>query len=411
VKVPATPTRAIGLTSAALLTLAAVTGCTLPWGGDGAGPPVPVPTFAPAVATVTSPEAPVLLSLPSEVSDQAGATAVVVVKPRHGRVPAGRVEVRDGADDGGGGHLVGAADATAATQQVRVEVHLDRLGSGTHRLRAAFIPDSGTTRSSAPVTVTSRAGCVWSPSSCGFPDAATTGVPTGTRLTPSGSITVKREGAVLENLDITGTLTIKASHVTVRNTRVRSGGYAVITVDPSASDVTLTDVDVIGNGLAGSAGSSGIVGTATVSGARVSGVENGFLPGSGSRISGSYVARLAAPGKPHYDGVQIDGDVHDVTLSDTTIDLSEHDQTSAVMVDNYYGPVSAIAVDHNLLAGGGFTVYADGSFSTTAPITGVAYTRNRVAAGSYGTHVVRNASTVWTDNVVDGDGQALDVTG
>jgi hypothetical protein len=230
----------------------------------------------------------------------------------------------------------------------------------------------------------------------------------GTRLRPSGPVTVDRPGTVIQGLDIAGALTINASHVTVVDTRVRGSAFSVVDIDGEATDVVLRNVEVDGLGRAGTAGSSGIVGgSATILRTRVTGVENGIVPGSGSRIQDSYVHALGSPGSPHYDGIQIDGGVEDVSMTGSTIDVSDHTQTSAVMIDNYSGPVAGITVAHNLLMGGGYTVYADGSFSRTQSIAGVTYADNRMVRGYYGYGLLRNAAVSWAGNVADHSGSVV----
>ena len=50
-------------------------------------------------------------------------------------------------------------------------------------------------------------------------------------------------------------------------------------------------------------------------------------------------------------------------ISHNTI-INNHTSTSAIMIDNGFGPISDIKVDGNLLIGGGYTVYSD---ATKAP--------------------------------------------
>ena len=237
--------------------------------------------------------------------------------------------------------------------------------------------------------------------------SSTAGVPAGTSLKASGSVTVSTDGAVVDGLNITGTLTINASNVTVRNTRVTSGAFWTVTIKDSAKNVTLENVTVDSKGMSGSEGSSGIVGPGTFKAVEVTGAENGFVPGSGSLITGSYVHDLNAPGAPHYDGIQIDGGLSNIRVENSTIDMSNHGQTSAVMVDNYFGAISNVVVDGNRLLGGGYTVYADGNFSSTSKISGVKYINNKLGKGYYGYALLRNADVTWSGNVDDKTGKAV----
>ncbi len=58
----------------------------------------------------------------------------------------------------------------------------------------------------------------------GLPTQATTGVLDESLLTPSGGVVVVEDGSVIENLEITGVLDIRANNVTVRNVRVNAEG-------------------------------------------------------------------------------------------------------------------------------------------------------------------------------------------
>ena len=72
-------------------------------------------------------------------------------------------------------------------------------------------------------------------SSGGFPNASNTGVPAGVSLKPSGSITVTQNGAVLDGLDVSGSIRVQANNVTIKRTRIRNPGGQAITVSPSTS--------------------------------------------------------------------------------------------------------------------------------------------------------------------------------
>lgn len=73
------------------------------------------------------------------------------------------------------------------------------------------------------VVIRNKSDCDNRPSPCASadPDGTNTGVPAGTTLTPSGSINVTTNGAVINALDITGCIDINANNVTIQNTRVQ----------------------------------------------------------------------------------------------------------------------------------------------------------------------------------------------
>ena len=244
---------------------------------------------------------------------------------------------------------------------------------------------SVTTTTSAPVTTTTVG-------------AGVTGVPAGTTLRASGSITVTTAGTVIDGLDVSGNIYVAASNVTIKRTRVRGAAYALIQIKAGMTGVRIEDVELDGLGTAGQSNSCGVQGTATVLRANIHSVENGLVPESGSVLQGNYIHHLSAPGSPHYDGIQLDGGQNSVLIENNTVDLLEWSQTAAVMIDNYFGPTSNITVRRNILKGGGYTVYADGQFRADT-LTNIVFDGNAMVKGIWGYQVVRNASVTWTNNI------------
>jgi len=210
-------------------------------------------------------------------------------------------------------------------------------------------------------------------------------------------LTITRNGTVVDGLDVEGTIQVNASHVTIKNTRVRGRGYFSIRVADSTRGVTVQDTEVDGNGTAGAEGSMGVTGPATVLRCNVHGVENGLAPGSGSVLRDNYVHGLAAPGSPHYDGIQIDGGIHGVRILHNTV-VNDFDQTAALMIDNYFGPIADITVQNNRLIGGGYTVYSDGQFNGGS-ITGVKFLDNVFGKGHWGYASVQKYAVTASGNV------------
>jgi hypothetical protein len=257
-------------------------------------------------------------------------------------------------------------------------------------------PEPTTTGSPLQTTATVRPPLTTTvaPPPSTWPGATNTGVPAGTALSLRGSMTVTEAGAVLDALDIAGSLTISANNVKVKRSRVRAESFNVVRISDGVTGTVLEDCEIDGAGS--TEGNNGVMGTATVQRCNIHGVENGVVPGSGSVIRGSYIHDLRAPGAPHYDGIQIDGDKSDILIQGNTV-VNGFNQTSAVMIDNYFGPIRNVIVDSNLLGGGGYTVYVDGHFNSN-PILGVSITNNRMIKGYWGFIVVANASPNITGN-------------
>ncbi|MEH2479024.1 uncharacterized protein YukE [Nitrobacteraceae bacterium AZCC 2146] len=247
-----------------------------------------------------------------------------------------------------------------------------------------------------------------STSTGGWPDATNTGVPAGVTLLPSGDVVVNTAGAVISGLDIHGTVYINAPNVTLIDCKVTSTSFYVVKIATGVTGAVVQNCDINGVG-SGNDGSSGIAGQGTFIANNIYNVENGItLQGNNSLIQDNYIHDLKASGSPHYDGIQIDGGISNATITHNTV-INSFDQTSAVMIDNYFGPISNISVDNNLLVGGGYTIYSDAQF-TGGSITGVSITNNHVGGGAWGATDFNLNSPIYTGNVNDGASLAQGLT-
>jgi hypothetical protein len=249
-----------------------------------------------------------------------------------------------------------------------------------------------TTTTRAPVTTTTAAPATTTttvqptttttqPPQTGWPSASNTGVPAGTALSAyTGSCTITTAGTVIDAKTINcGSMTISASNVTIKRSIINGNAFSV--VRPNSSGFVMSDTEITCNGAEGAYAINGGDG-AVISRMNIHDCENAIESGSNSTFQDSYVHNFRAAGAPHYDGVSIDGGQSNVMIRHNTIILLQN-QTSAVMIDNYFGAVSNITVDNNNLAGGGYTVYSDDQFNSNS-ISGVRFTNNRMGSGSWG---------------------------
>jgi hypothetical protein len=235
----------------------------------------------------------------------------------------------------------------------------------------------------------------------GFPDATTAGVTAGVPLTVhNGDLIINTPGAVISGLDIRGVVYINAPNVTLVDCKVTVANYCQVRI-ADVTGVTVQNCTIDGVGT-NNAGANGIQGTGTFLNNNIFNVENGItVDGRGpTLIQGNYIHDLKASGAPHYDGIQIDGGLSNITITHNTV-INTNNQTSAVMIDNYYGSISNVKVDNNLLVGGGYTIYVDGQFGSD-PISGVTITNNHMGSGSFGINNFNQTSPTYTGNVNDG---------
>ncbi|MCK1328789.1 MULTISPECIES: right-handed parallel beta-helix repeat-containing protein [unclassified Bradyrhizobium] len=238
-----------------------------------------------------------------------------------------------------------------------------------------------------------------------WPDATNTGVPDDTPLQRSDGLVITTPGTVVSKVDVHGSVHIKAADVTLEKCRVTSNGWAVVQIESGITGTVVQDCTINGTGAGpDGTGNQGIMGQGTFLRNNISNVENGItLTGNNSVIEDNYIHDLKAGGEPHYDGIEIDGAVSDVVIRHNTI-INSHGAAAAIMIDNYFGPISNITVDNNLLAGGSFTIYSDAKFNSS-PIAGVTVSNNHIAPGQYGPKLFRGNSPTYTGNSYDGAAQ------
>ena len=170
----------------------------------------------------------------------------------------------------------------------------------------------------------------------GLPGPDNTGVPPGTTLTPrTGPVVISTPGTVLNGLDITysGSSTavqVNADNVTIRNTRIRSNGIALIQND-NHNGLLVEDSELLNRPVAGQPNChNGIaMGQYTVRRTEIAGCENGAEMAHGNTLfEDNWVHNLDTVGPsyvfgtagPHTDGIQLNGGGHDAIIRHNTIE-------------------------------------------------------------------------------------------
>lgn len=235
------------------------------------------------------------------------------------------------------------------------------------------------------------------PASFAWPSASNTGIPAGVTLTNyTGPMTITTAGTVIDGKIINGSLVVKASNVTIKNSLIQNFGYYGVQGE-GVANLTVQDCDIVGRGLA-ALSSAGIFASGTFLRNDVSQTENGIVLLAGSSVvKANYVHDLLAPGSdPHYDGIAVQGGQNGVLIEDNYISARD---TSDVIIQNAFGAVNDVTVNHNYLAGSpGFNVYVEGRFSGSST-TNVRITNNVMKKGGYGYITVDTASPYIAGNL------------
>jgi Right handed beta helix region len=298
------------------------------------------------------------------------------------------------------------ADQRAFISQVRARCALSATTTTAPTPTTEPRPTTTTVAESTTTTAPGQA-CLPDPSACGYPDAETTG-PTGA-LTPvdvgCGDYLVSQDGAVVQNLDIHGTLWVSGNNVTIRNVRVRTT-CNWIAVGLEGRGITFEDSEVDGTATTGYG--VGVGDGAVVRRNEIHSVTDGMSSNrSNWTAADNWIHDLAdTSGQGHFDGIQFDGGQADIDIVHNTMSIPA--DTGAVNIANNDGPVRDVLVLDNLLAGGTFTVYVDDQFGP-GPITDITVKNNRFGWHTYGYWMVRHPtpSIVFSGNVDDTTGEPI----
>jgi Tryptophan-rich Synechocystis species C-terminal domain/Right handed beta helix region len=245
-----------------------------------------------------------------------------------------------------------------------------------------------------------------------YPNATNTGVQAGVNLTThSGQLTLSTAGQVVSGLIITGGVQIDASNVTLKNCiiEIPSSGNWNVGIAGGLTGVVLQNCEIVGAGTSGPVGSYGIYvqgnSQVTINAVNIHDVGQGLVLNDGQvTLENSYIHDLNAGSGTHYEDVGYFGAAKSLTFSlniqNNTL-INQHNQTAAVFLQNYFGGLNNITVNNNVLVGGDYTIYVDGSASS-APVSNVSITNNHMGAGIYGITDFMKSSPVYTGNVDDG---------
>ncbi len=234
-----------------------------------------------------------------------------------------------------------------------------RVSALAFSLAIVFLAAGAAAASAGPVTAAAGAG------SHEFPDATSTGLTDPGALTVhNGNLLVQESGAVIENLEVRGTLEIRgADNVTVRNVWVYTSNFWTIRVNDGSA--VIEDVEI---GSAAAPGLRGIGGdNLTVRRVDIHHVEDGIKMGSNSTYDWVYCHDLASPSaQPHYDCVQNDGGASNVRFSRVFLDPRpapgfdgfSTNGNAAFFVKSDLGPIDGVTIIDSYLTGGGFSVFS-----------------------------------------------------
>lgn len=253
--------------------------------------------------------------------------------------------------------------------------------------------DGGTTNPDGGTAADGGDGC-WT----NAPGPTNTGVPAGTKLTPSGSIKITTKGAIVENLDITGEVQVLADDVTIRKCRITSGDYYPIRYfDNDNKGLLVEDTEIIGTSADVTAGIS--FSNYTARRVNIHGSADGFKADSNVLIEDSWVHDLGNYPDQHNDGVQSTVG-QGVRIRHNRLEGASN---ACVQSGDENGTTNDLVIECNWLSGGGYSLNLRGK-----NITGVKVLRNRFKGDwGYGPWTIDDPKPTVTGNVKDADGSPI----
>jgi hypothetical protein len=252
-----------------------------------------------------------------------------------------------------------------------------------------------------------------------WPGAATTGVPSGTRLeVRTGTIKITKDGSVVEGLELHGDIVVLAKNVTIRNCRViGAGDWAILQrMEAGSGGLTVEDTEISGGG--GRPLEFGILnyaGMLTVRRVDVHAMMSAVQTPQGlveesyfhdpKDFPGAHVTLVASGSGPR-PGMSL-------TIRHNAI-LNPGGQTAAVALYQDFGLNHDVLVQGNLLAGGGYTIYGGaGKYGTPHHIRFIGNVFSRryfPKGGAFGWGTTWDGSgpgNMWAGNVWEDTGKPV----
>src|SRR5687768_12950696 len=191
------------------------------------------------------------------------------------------------------------------------------------------------------------------------PGPTNTGVPPGIVLRPSGSITVEEDGAVIEGLDIEGSITILADDVTIRHVRLRSSDYYPIRYfDEGNTGLVVEDSEI--EGLSEDVTAAISFSDYTARRLNVHGSADGFKADANVLIEDCWIHDLGNYPDQHNDAVQSTGG-RGVTIRHSDLSGASN---AAVQTGDEGVATEDLLIECSWLSGGGYTLNIRGEGET-----------------------------------------------
>jgi hypothetical protein len=235
-----------------------------------------------------------------------------------------------------------------------------------------------------------------------------------------GWVEIDGNGAVFSGYSVTGAnIDVTASNVTISNVRVSVSGETWAIGLRHTSNVTIEDSELFSPNTGSARLMEGIVDVysdsqgLTIQRNDIWHVDTGVQLEQGL-VRNNYIHDLAYKDGDHINGITSNGGHSGKLTIDHNTIFNRFQQTDAVGLFQDFGAQTHRVITNNLLAGGGYTIYAGANPGKAATATDITVTNNRISriyyptGGYYGpaTAYTPSGGNTWTGNTWDDTGAA-----
>jgi hypothetical protein len=264
---------------------------------------------------------------------------------------------------------------------------------------------SSTPTATATATPTPTSTPTAPATSGGTPGASNTGVPAGVTLKASGGLTVTTANTVIDGLDISGAVVVKAPGVVIKNSRIHGSGSGTGVQTSGSGTVTVYDSEIYGfeNGI-------GFDGWTAIRVNIHSTTGDGVKLGSNVLLQDSWIHNLTPSSGAHADGGQVQYGVVNTVIRHNVIDLSTTSSANSALFiapdlgNSTNGPLT---VEGNYLDGGNFTAFCVDGNDGQYFIGNITFRDNTFGRSAQYGPVRVNVPVTWTNNTYADTGKAI----
>ncbi len=234
--------------------------------------------------------------------------------------------------------------------------------------------------------------------------------PSGDLTKVNDGFTVKENGALIENIDLDGCISVSANNVTIRNVRINCESFYAIRMNSGYSGLLVEDVEMLGMQSAAILGSDFIA-------RRVNVHDSGgdaFKPGRNVVIEDSWIHRLGTIDNSHSDAVQMvsgGGVIFRRNFVDMP-DIEGFTNSQCLIIQTNNGPIDNVLIEDNWLNGGGYCIQINDKGNGHGSPQNIQILNNQFGPDcQFGTILVRgdDADTVISGNIFELTGKEIGV--